>query len=272
MDLDSTRIVVPDFLNGRIVQMDDMSGGGWKSTDLGLGSEFMPRDVEFDSLGRIYIANRPNAGDAGIIRIDDIDDATPEVLVHNSGVYTLAIDTERGFLYYIDDSEDLYRTDLDGDSPQLYEGFNSPFGMDVDEDGILYIGHSPEGGEVWSYDPSGSGSLLYSYYVNDPRDVIVKEGYVYVAQNHSAAEDRIVQLTKDLQTTVATYYGPSGNEFYGPYRFVARVGAAFCVIDDFEDMNRLTRFDDMSGSGWQTYAGKPGDEFSFYETGGMGEM
>ncbi len=266
MSLASTKIVVPDYLKGRIVQMDDMNGGGWKSTDLGLGAEFAPRDVDFDRFGRIYIANGPSrGGDYGVLRIDDINDTSPDVIVQSSRVYTIAVDRQRELLYYINDFGELYRTDLDGNSPHYYDNFDWAFGMDVDADGTLYIGYSPDGGAVQSYDPTGSGSYLNDYLLNAPYDVIVKEPYVYVAQTGEVQQ--IVQLAKNLQQITGSYDGPFGDEFFGPSRFVARLNDSFYVIDENGDMDRLVKFDSITGGGWQTYAGKPGDEFGFFELG-----
>src|SRR3990172_2388750 len=69
MRLSEIRIIVPDFLNGRIIVMDDMSGAGWTVIDggkLGLDT-IQPFDVDFDARGRIYIADQVSNG---IIRID----------------------------------------------------------------------------------------------------------------------------------------------------------------------------------------------------------
>ncbi len=269
MSLASTKIVVPDYLKGRIVQMDDMNGGGWKSTDLGLGAEFAPRDVDFDRFGRIYIANGPSrGGDYGVLRIDDINDTSPDVIVQSSRVYTIAVDRQRELLYYINDFGELYRTELDGQSPYYYHNFDFDwaFGMDVDADGILYIGYMLWGevGQIDSYNPAGSGSTEDSYSIDYPHGVIVKEPYVYVAQTGEVQQ--IVQFTKTLEATGIEYGDPPGG-FYGPSRFVARLNDSFYVIDENGDMDRLVKFDSITGGGWQTYAGKPGDEFGFFELG-----
>ena len=92
MGVGSTKIVVPDpeWFNGevtepRITQFDDISGGNALSLDLaalllqGLTgvSTFNPYDIDFDSEGRIYIANYDSSTSSGIIRIDNILGTNP---------------------------------------------------------------------------------------------------------------------------------------------------------------------------------------------------
>ncbi|MCD6396832.1 MAG: hypothetical protein J7L71_04790, partial [Spirochaetaceae bacterium] len=67
MGIGSTKIIVPDTYNNRLVQIDDMSGTGWvtaKGSDLGFSNDydFIPNDIVLDQNGNIYIANNADNG------------------------------------------------------------------------------------------------------------------------------------------------------------------------------------------------------------------
>ena len=58
MELGSTKLVIPDADNTRVVQIDDMSGSGWtEKINPGLPG-FIPYDIDFSPTGQIYIANK----------------------------------------------------------------------------------------------------------------------------------------------------------------------------------------------------------------------
>jgi len=107
-----TQIIVPDYLNYRIVQISDMQGTGWLqligSGIAGIGLldiRFRPYDVDFDDQGRIYIANYiggSGMGDNCVIRIDDISGTNglkfsePE---YDYGIVALTVDRARPIFY-----------------------------------------------------------------------------------------------------------------------------------------------------------------------------
>ncbi|MCK5153404.1 MAG: hypothetical protein KAQ93_03525, partial [Spirochaetales bacterium] len=80
LGVERTKIVVPDYLNSKITQFDDISG----SNALSLSSAaivsllftagytlstFSPHNIDFDNEGRIYIANYAGSTESGFIRI-----------------------------------------------------------------------------------------------------------------------------------------------------------------------------------------------------------
>ena len=102
------RILVPDPLNERLVQLNapegtDWTNAGWEQISgsalpPGFSDSFHPMDVDFDSRGRIYIAN---AGPAAIIRLSDIQADSVEVFEFD-GLFSraLAIDRETDTVYF----------------------------------------------------------------------------------------------------------------------------------------------------------------------------
>ncbi len=93
--LKSTKILVPDFANGRIVQTDDIAGTNWKAktgTDFNASAgefDFLPMLIDFDNRGRVYIMSYSMGTvlPAGFIRIPDIDRTSEfETLVSYAGL------------------------------------------------------------------------------------------------------------------------------------------------------------------------------------------
>jgi len=149
-NLYETKLVIPDAENNRIVQMDDMTGAGWTTltwNDLGFSNyyEFAPYDIDFDSQGRIYIANYyNNSEDRGLIRIDDINDTTSDTII-SSRTKALAIDRANGWIYYPDGNQ-ISRCDYDGNNQKQYSmSFGDIRGMAVDNQGMVYIAFHDEG-------------------------------------------------------------------------------------------------------------------------------
>jgi len=87
MGIGSTKIVIPDKNNNRIVQINDMTGVGWSTRTWSdfkypYDYNFEPSDIDIDKNGNIYIAN--NAGDgsySGILKIPSIEFTTLTPLV-----------------------------------------------------------------------------------------------------------------------------------------------------------------------------------------------
>lgn len=95
-----TKLVVPDYLNRRVLQFDDISGAGMTEligSVIGLsGEQFGPYDVDFDHLGRIYICNYL---ENDVVRVDDIRGGNPYFFTPSPGsaINALAVDRQRGY-------------------------------------------------------------------------------------------------------------------------------------------------------------------------------
>ena len=258
MVVGETKIVIPDAMNARIVQVDDMSGTGWLTRtggNIAFAGTFNPYDIDFDPAGRIYIANNNSStGGDVVIRIDNMA-ATSYTFIADSqgnlsGIRALAVDRIRGYVYFSSSAgaNRLFRCNLDGSSPTalLMSTITGIDGMDVDESGILYIagdsGTVSYAPTLFRYDPVAQ-NVTASYgpgVLQTDWDVIVKSSNLYVSNLNSADGYRILLFNKDLNlinnfgNSVAVPASPVPNEFYGPKRFVAILNKKIYVTDEEE--------------------------------------
>ncbi len=289
MIVNETKLVIPDATNnyagGKLLQIDDITGGNSKTItggDIGLGT-FTPYDVDFDSQGRIYIAN--NAGGTGtsmVLRIDNMDATSYTSIADDTGwfgIRSLAIDRPNELIYYSTSTE-LYRWDI-GISTRTQltiTGIGAIRGMAVDKDGILYIaGNNGAGANaVFKYDPDAQSVVdFYDVPGLDPWDVMVKTPYLYVANNNGTSNNAILQL--DLDLNLIKGYGDeiegintNPGQFYGPHRFLAILNKKLTILDDDTAGNRvdkLVSIDDMNGTNWTTMptTGDGQSLFTFFE-------
>ena len=104
MALDETKIVVPDKLNYRLVQIDGINGANWATMNAGQLSyleSFEPEDVDFDASGRIFFSN-PNGstGHTAIFRVDNIDSTSFASIKWDAPARGIAVDRANNDLYY----------------------------------------------------------------------------------------------------------------------------------------------------------------------------
>ncbi len=285
MEISETKIIIPDNLNSRVVIMNDMSGTPWTEYTGGLNN---PYDVDMDSTGRIYIANY-DAGLRIVRRIDDITGSNPIDItgVSGTGVYSIAVDKNNDLLYYADWEgaalTELYRSDLDGNGPIQIDTstYNIQYirGMDVDDNGVLYIAGSLFGGpvQIFRYDIIGPSVTQYGgANLNFPWDVLVKDGFLYVANFGTTGDPpldhKIIQFTLNL-TPVTELPGGGGDDFYGPHRFVAILNRKINIVDDGRvdlvnfNIDRIVSIEDINGTAWETYGsvGTGTGEFQFFQ-------
>ncbi len=291
MSVYETKIIVPDYSNNRIVQVDSIGGAGWTDVTgdqiaamddkdpFSMASDFRPYDVEIDLSGRIYIANNGTllTGRNCIIRMNNItganfllfDDATDDYLV------SLALDTNNNYVYYATQTQ-LYRSNYVGAAVKGDFNMGSITtinGIDVDDSGFVYIAGQilGVGSIVAKYDPALETMTYTTTDLNTPMDVIAKSSYVYVANRYGLADYKIIQLDQNLSqianfgSAPPTVQRVGQNQFWGPMRFVATLNRRFYIIDEnlsFVDES-LTTFSDMSGAGWGTLYGEDMGETGF---------
>ncbi len=297
MSLNETKIVVPDpFPQGkpsRIVQINDMTGAGWIAKSgsqigyTGGDSNFYPYDVDFDSRGRIYIANnRSSTPYDVVIRIDTMSSTTCTTLGTGggSGIRAIGIDRARNIVYYansLNGTTSLRKYDLTTSTNTVIttpSAINSITGIDVASDGILYLVGTNVSGypSIFRYEPT-SNTVTNSYYnmsyfmgANDPK---VMPPYVYVT-NTSLTGYMIFRFDlADLgnQVNYGTLY-TSGitttqGYFYGPRRFVGIRNDALIIIDeDGSNHDKLVSMTDITGSNWACFGtyGTGINQFRFY--------
>ncbi len=118
MGLHETKLLIPDFENGRLVMINNMQGDGWSEyKDEGglVLYPFSPYDVDFDNLGRIYIANNANGEGERVLRLSSFT-SNRETLSNQElafGIRTVAVDRKRSILYF-SDGVSIRKANLDG--------------------------------------------------------------------------------------------------------------------------------------------------------------
>ncbi|HNV48736.1 MAG TPA: hypothetical protein PKJ16_16965 [Spirochaetota bacterium] len=275
-----TKLVIPDFRNYRIVQIENMAGKNWidrNGSQIGYGGAMQPYDIDFDAQGRIYIIS--NSTTPLMVRIDNIYSTTCDTIV-TAGLTnpSIAIDRKSNLVYYTQNANDpstVYRRDTAGGNLQSFtlNGVEFIRGLAVDTDGILYIATTQK---IHKFNPSGSGTLIgsYTFQINGARDICVKDDKVFVSNNAGANGYRFIELDKNLRFvrgygSVLPGGSPSGpGKFYGPERIVAKTNRKIFVIDESDPgYDQLLAFDDIDGENWQSYGSKGVGVgyFKFYE-------
>jgi hypothetical protein len=253
MGIYETKIIIPDYQNSRVVQINNITGAGWIEISMN-----QPYDVDFDSSGRIYISNNNR-----INRMNGIEGTSVDYKFFDAANYqAIAIDRTNNFIYYYRNSTQLlYRDSLvetpepSVQTPLPLPGitFTNIRGLAVDDYGSLYIAATiSEGNRVIKYNPTTTEISQYSNDLLLSWDVIVKNGNLYVADydNVSFNSSKIIQLSLDLN--YSAQLGTAGaSPFYGPHRFLAILNNRFYLIDECEDWSvsdteRIVAFDNFS--------------------------
>ncbi|MFH0975661.1 MAG: hypothetical protein V1874_07740 [Spirochaetota bacterium] len=308
MGLYETKIVIPDYLNQRIVQIDGMAVTGWtaltgtnvaalSTTDpFTASTQFRPYDIDFDSNGRIFIANNYGGSGMGVncvLRVDNISGTNytnfsePE---YDYGITAIAVDRNNDFVYYaVSDtlaSYILYRSDLDGNNEtglnitsnvNVNYQITSIFGITVDDSGVLYIAGLDNTSlapvqTVFKYNPTTQQVLaFYQNSFTNLFDIHIKGNSVYVSSyyNWTPASNYVFSLDTNLQNQQSLLENPlnTSDDFYGPRRFVALTNRKIYITDEKDEtLDRLVAFDDISGSNWETYgtSGTGTGAFNFF--------
>ncbi len=289
LSLYETKIVIPDNQNYRVVQLNDMTGLGWKtvtSTIVGwvTGTDLLPYDVDYDSLGRIYIAN--NFGSTGkgvVIRMNNINGGNILLIADNgSGYASIAVDRTNNILYKATSGGTLSRCSLDGTGNVTLTGgpiFNAINGLAVDDTGMLYISYMVSTTKyVGKFTPATSTIALsgtaYTIATGTPWGIRFQSPNIYVANLAGSVNNNIIQFDTSLTrlsgfgTNVST--GTSTGQFYGPRKFVAIRAKELIIVDDDEtfgvNADKLVSIDDILGTNWTTYgsSGNATGSFAFY--------
>jgi len=284
-----TKIIIPDYQNYRIVQINDMTGTGWsvRSTISGI-NQFRPYDVAFDRQGRIYITNNVGGsamGDNGVIRLNHFTDTSPYLypdstrrngLLYDYGIVAVTIDINNNYIYYAR-SAALYREDLNDTTP-THDSFTTLSttaigtfrGITCDDQGLLYLAGTTSLGSpaIFIYNPS-TQTVITSVTNLDiplltaaPWHLLLKGSYLYVANPMtSGTNNQILLLNKDTLQFIQGYGNYSlaittQGYFYGPRHFVAVLNRKIYIIDEGPDMSetsKLISMDDINGTNWEVY-------------------
>ncbi len=283
MIVNETKLVIPDYNNNRIVQIDEISGNSWLEL---IGSnianigwtdfDFKPYDVAFDSQGRIYIANNIGVSGMGrncVVRVDDISGSGGLVFSqpeYDYGIVAVAVDGQNEYVYYATSNaigpSILFRSNLDGtgEAPLALTGVETMgtiYGMAVDEKGTLYIAgkNSTVVDRVFQYDTNIQAvtAVNINASLSNPWDVLIKEDYLYIANLLGGNGFRILKLDHDLGSD--QWFGdiaPPENpgSFYGPRRFIAIVNKKIYILDDADGPESILAMDNIGGwDNWDVF-------------------
>ncbi len=303
MSLNETKLLVPDRKNARLVLLDNVSTIGWRSTitefDLGatIAGGFVPHDIDYDSRGRIYIANWTSSTD--IIRMDDLNGTNLTQFDVGSTTLTqpvgIAIDRKRDLLYCISSTE-LYRCPLSNISGGAFRLdnhvlngniFSNLYGIDVDDDGNLYIVNGPTGNYITKYNPDTDQIIYQSTFsqLSWGYDIKVKKPYIYVGNSGGLTDYLILKYRIDAEDeilhtasyTIVEHFGTrtasadlSNGMFYGPRKFMAIRNDGLYIIDNNETGYLCKMIglgtEPLLGSGWSAFGayGPGASQFKFY--------
>ena len=266
MVINETKLVIPDRLNGRMVQIDNIGGDNWDEYIL---PDPAPIDVDFDNQGRIYVGTN---GDGNLYRIDNINsDGITVISTYN--IDTLAVDRVNNYIYY-NNANMIYRKSIDnlGGAEDIFDFSNDNSdanisGITVDEDGLLYIADNSTN-SIFKYDPSlpAGSRIIDSYFgiINNPNDVLYQDGLIYVANTNGANNFRIVVLDTDLNL-VRNF--DTTTEFVGPKRFIRTINGPITFInEDAASVDQIIQLEDIFGTNWNVYGetGSGEGQFLFY--------
>jgi hypothetical protein len=321
-----TKLFVPDTYNNRIVQLESFSDTvtPWAKMDLNLVSllltgwptspltAFSPSAVDMDAKGRLYIGNYNILGTSAYNRIVRSDNITgtgiiqyPSTSGFDGQVQSLAVDKLNNiiYFYYTDakapysirfadlsappaPSSDYPQINLQGEIPST---FLYAFGMDVDENGLLYmtcvLNPATPVYYILKIDPSRpQGSRVLKAYTDPslvfPFDIVVKGYYLYVTNNGGADGYKLLKFNRADLSLVAhagvndPVSGPTftPGEFFGPERFINKWGKKLIVSDEgtygpptaLLFVNRIIQFDDENFGNWTARTGL-GDPFKLFD-------
>ena len=276
MGLYETKIIVPDYGNNQIVQFDEnFSSSSWTSknaTNLNTSTisvtTLYPYDIDFDSQGRIYIANYNFSTDAALIRIDDINDTVPEKLASITGILSLTIDRANNLLYFaISNQVYSMRTDISAtpvslnlDDTELGDG-NYGFSSIYVNNNSLYLVNQ-FAGTVRRLDlnlayPNRPVDVYAGTYNSGLGDILVKGDSAYFTV-YGSGTSAVVRTSLNLAENGVLQYAPGESDSfadYGPRLFVAILNSRFYLIDEDGGgtINRVVAFDDFN-SPWDSFA------------------
>ncbi|HMB70751.1 MAG TPA: FlgD immunoglobulin-like domain containing protein, partial [bacterium] len=122
-------------------------------------------DVDRDG-GKVYWTVATALGSTGQLQRADLDGGSVEVIVppgpYAENPVDLSIDTVAGRIYWLDDSGDIHRANLDGSAPELFGAWPSARAIAVDPEGGHLYATSPQSERIdhWTLDGAYAGIFL----------------------------------------------------------------------------------------------------------------
>ncbi len=272
-----TKLVVADYNNNRVVQIDDLDDTEVNGDVDILNIEkignydvsfsdmiFYPYDIAFDSRGRIYISNNEaydgvDYFSGGIIRVDNMNGENPVLITGANLPQFIHIDMAGNYLYYYNsESKTIYRVSTEAEKYPVSEPESISVGeldtqlqgyikgITTDSNGIVYFTISD--GETFGsvvrldFDNPGQYEIFEStgsqnMNIAGCSDLLVKESGIYVIQ---FGNKRAVQVDKNLESITGILSQNPDNEedsFDNPAAFAAVLNKKIYVLDDGSTAN-----------------------------------
>ena len=272
MKLGSSKIIVPDYYNNRLVIMNNMGAIlttlGYVYPATGAIQLASPKDIDFDARGRIYIVDA-NA----VYRCDDINGSNAIVVYSNanSPAQVVAVDRNNDFVYLASGTT-LLRLNLDGSAPSSLPGtvpsglLVSLNGLDVGPDGNLLVSGMDGLNYTWGIfkiDGSAAGAGIIASYFNTtlmsvPYDIQSQGGAIYVLNPRGTPDTRLLQFADGPGSTFTlTGSGPlaSMGAFSNAGHFSAVRSDGLVILDKpYTPTNSVIVFVmNAAGLGWASY-------------------
>ncbi len=292
-----TKLVVPDPVNNRLVQIDDIFGGSWTTlTDLG-----GPTEAEVGPDGRIYMIYNVGRLSSEVGVIDDITDTTTESLSGTSyRIESIGVDHVNDRVFFShrpsEDPDNLYEVPITGGTPTLVslanenvidlEGY-SIRGITVDDEGFVYLLYDPwqtfSTVGVAKIEMGTIPTVLDAVIVFDSvessvnsseMDIVAKGDSIYIVLDDDTPRGPVIEIDTSLGYVAS--YGiissgqPTGQDLFGPVRFVGHLNPKITFADDPGDApgnDVLVQIDDISGANRTSFgsSGSGVDQFDFFE-------
>ncbi len=263
-----TKLLIPDYKNARVVQVDDFGNSSITWAELTLMNI---SDCDIDGAGNIYGATL-----TGVEVASNIADSEPEGFSEGvTDCFSVAVDHVNNYLYY-GGNRALYRKGLASGSSQESLDLSSVItntsytitGIAVDLEGFVYLVAIYNKVYKVAIDSTGTVSLVASTddeNIDAPWDVMFKDNVLYVTD----LNQRIIhRVNSETMARIDSYPELDGTSpFRGPRRFVAPYNREVYFIDeDNLDDDRLVRLNDISTGDYDTYGshGSEIDQFFFF--------
>jgi hypothetical protein len=282
MKLDSSKIIVPDYYNNQLVVMKNMGEVLTYLNYVYISPSWValsyPADVDFDSRGRIYIAQ----GNA-IFRCDDVS-GNNGILVYSISAQNIAVDRNNDFVY-IANGTTILRRNLDGTAPSSLPAtvpvgsIISINGLEVAPDGDLLVsgldGFSYNWG-IFKIDGHESAAGIVASYTNtdlmpNPYDIKSQGAAIYVLNPRGLPDMTLLQFASGPGTFALTGSGPlpANGSFTNAGHFSSVRSDGLVIMDKpFVPTNSVIVFVlNAAGFGWATYTDA---SLNFYDYAGGG--
>ena len=234
--------VIPDFGNGRLVQIRDMSGAGRREFgadgDLAL-ADFQPTDVAYDdNHGSLWVADgNDDEGSYGLLRIDDLsDEPGVEGFLESISLDVLAVDSERRRVYFWGfwDVVGLHYLDMESGETS---------GPVVDEDGLLTeLGFGETEVNITGLDVDDDGYIIAAVNV-DELDGFDNDAFWVVRIDPDADEDVVADSLAPSELGWESFVPLSMPEVVRDVLVRGDHVYATMAVDIDVDYNKIVRFD-----------------------------